>query len=61
MVVRPMKVLINMNRAVYIHKHLIGLSADSGRSCCFKIRLNHIFSPGRGAKKLGEGREVVNE
>lgn len=56
MAVRPMKLLMNMNRAVHIHKHLIRLSTDSGRSCCFKICLNHIFSAAVGAKTLGEGR-----
>ena len=55
MAARPMKLLINMNRAVHIHEHLIRLSTDSGRSCCFKICLNHIFSATIRAKRLGEG------
>lgn len=60
MAVRSMKlIMVSMNGAV--HKHLFWLSKDSGRSCCFKIYLSHIFFAAVRAKNLGERREAVSE
>lgn len=60
MAARSMKlIMITVYGAV--HKHLSRLSADSGRSYCFKIYLNCIFFAAVRAKMLGERREAVSE